>query len=134
MAGSFANDLENYALDGLFGSAGIAVLTQYLALYTAAPTDAGGGTECTGGSYARLEIEAATGRVWSAASGGSISNSADWSFVDATASWGTVVAMGILSASAAGTLHAWADVTTSKAVGSGDTAKFPSGSLVITLD
>lgn len=133
MAGSFSDTLENYALDGLFGSAGVAVLVQYLALATTAASDSAFGTEVTGGSYARLEIEAATGRTWTAASGGSINNSAEWAFTTATASWGTVSYVGIFSAAAAGSYYAWADLTTAKAVDNGDTAKFASGALVITL-
>ena len=43
--------------------------TFYVGLFTAAPTDAGGGTEVTGGGYARAAITRATGS-WTAASGG----------------------------------------------------------------
>ena len=53
MAG-FSDYGENFALDAVFGSGTIPTL--YLALYTAAPTDAGGGTEVSGGSYARKSI------------------------------------------------------------------------------
>ena len=58
--------------------------TVYVALYTAAPTDAGGGTEVTGGSYARQSA------AFSAPSGNQISNSAQVTFPEATANWGTV--------------------------------------------
>jgi hypothetical protein len=40
----------------------------YIALYTAAPTDAGGGTEVSAGGYARQAVSKATGS-WSAPSG-----------------------------------------------------------------
>lgn len=138
MAGSFSDYLEAYILDRLFGTNGTpAVLVQYIGLYTATPSDSGGGTEVTGGSYARLEIEAATGRVWSAVTGTSpslIDNTAEWAFVTATASWGTVSQFGIFDASTVGNLLVWGDLTTPKAVGNGDTAKFAAGDLDLTLD
>lgn len=40
----------------------------YVGLYTAAPTDAGGGTECTGNGYARVQVTQADGS-WSAPGG-----------------------------------------------------------------
>lgn len=40
----------------------------YVGLFTAAPTDAGGGTECTGGSYARVQMTQADG-TWGAPAG-----------------------------------------------------------------
>ena len=53
MAGSKSDYLENEILDHVLGGADYSrPATVYIALYTAAPTDAGGGTEVTGGSYA----------------------------------------------------------------------------------
>jgi hypothetical protein len=102
--------------------------TIYLALYTAAPTDAGGGTEVSGGSYARQSF------TLSAASGGATSNSADITFPTATANWGTIVAVGIFDASTNGNLLMWGTLTTSKTVSSGDTFKIAAGDLDITID
>ena len=53
MAG-FSDFLETKVLDHVFGgTAYTAPTTLYVALYTAAPTDSGGGTEVSGGAYAR---------------------------------------------------------------------------------
>ena len=53
MAG-FSDYLEDKVLDHVFGgNAYTAPGTHYVALYTVAPTDTGGGTEVTGGSYTR---------------------------------------------------------------------------------
>jgi len=100
----------------------------YLALYTTAPSDAGGGTEVSGGSYARQSF------TLTAASGGASSNSADITFPTATADWGTIVAVGIFDASTGGNLLMWANLTASKTVNSGDTFKINAGDLDITLD
>lgn len=134
MAGSKSDYLENELLDHCLGGADWArPATVYVALYTVAPTDAGGGTEVSGGSYVR---KAVTNNVtnFPAASGGAKSNGTEIIFVEATASWGTVVAFGIFDAETVGNLLYWADLTTSKAIGSGDTAKFAVGDLDLTED
>lgn len=105
--------------------------TAYVGLFTAAPSDSGGGTEVTGGSYAR---KSTAGADWNAASGGSTSNANAITFVTATASWGTVTHFGIFDAATAGNLLRWAALTTSKAIGNGDTASFAAGALVCTED
>lgn len=129
MAGSFSDYLENEILDHIFTATGYTRPSTYVALYTAAPTDAGGGTEVTGGSYARVQVTA-----WDAASGGATANTNAITFPTASASWGTVVAFGIHDAASAGNLLAWGDLSASKAVGSGDTIEFAAGALDITLD
>lgn len=104
--------------------------TPYIALYTGAPSDPGGGTEVTGGSYAR---EDSSGK-WAAPSAGSVSTNADITFTQATADWGTVLAFAILDAVTGGNFLYWADLTASKVVNSGDTFKFPSGNITLTED
>lgn len=130
MAGSFSNFLELELLDHIGGNGSYTAPNPYLALYTSAPSDTGGGTEVSGGSYARVDSNAKFG----AAASGSMSNDAEIAFPTASASWGTVVAFGIFDAASAGNLLVWGDLTTSKLVGNGDTARFPIGSLVINLD
>jgi len=130
MAGSFSNFLELELLDHIGGNGGYTAPTPYVALYTAAPTDAGGGTEVTGGSYARVNANT----LFGVAAAGSMANDGEITFPTASASWGTVVAFAILDAATAGNFLVWGDLTTSKVVGSGDTAKFAVGALVINLD
>lgn len=129
--GSFSDYLENKVLDHVTGKTSYTKPTSYVALYTAAPSDAGGGTEVSGGSYARV---ATAGADWNAASSGSVSNAAALTFPTASGSWGTVTHFGLFDASTTGNLLAWGSLTTSKSVGSGDTAQFAIGSLTLTLD
>ena len=134
MAGSKSDYLENKVLDHVLGGGDYTrPITVYVALYTVAPTDAGGGTEVTGGSYARVAV---TNNVtnWPAASAGAKSNGTEITFAEATASWGTVVAFAILDAATLGNFLYWATLTTSKAIGIGDTAKFAVGDLDVTED
>lgn len=123
--------LENKILDHTTGKTAYTMPTVYVGLFTAAPSDTGGGTEVTGGSYAR---KATVGADWAAAASGSTSNAATITFVTATASWGTVTHFGLFDAASAGNLLRWAPVTTPKAIGTGDVASFPTGNLLITED
>lgn len=124
---------ENKVLDHMTGKATWGAVTAYVGLYTAAPSDAGGGTEVstTSTGYARKSTAAAD---WSAASGGSTSNANPVTFTTATGSWGTVTHFGLFDASTGGNLLRWAALGTSKAIGTGDTASFAAGALVMTED
>lgn len=122
---------ENKILDHMVGKTSWTMPTTWLALYTTTPVDAGtGGVEVSGGAYARV----ATAGLWNAASGGSISNSADIVFPTATASWGTVVGVALLDAATVGNMIIAGALTASKTVGNGDVFKFLAGQLVFTLD
>jgi hypothetical protein len=126
--------LENKLLDHVLGGPDyVRPATVYVALYTVTPGDAGGGTEVTGGSYARA---AATNNDtnWPGASGGAKANGTTITFAQATADWGTVVAFGIFDALAAGNLLVWGPVTPNKSVPNGATASFAIGELDYTED
>ena len=122
---------ENKVLDHINGKSSFTMPTAYVALFTAAPSDAGGGTEVSGGSYARV---ATSGATWSAAASGAASNAAAISFPTATASWGTVTHYALFDAASSGNMLRWAALTASKAIGSGDTASFAIGALSMTED
>jgi len=124
-----SNYLENELLDHCLGTGTFTMPSQlYVALYTSAPTDAGGGTEVSGGSYARQAVD------FSAASGGSASPTADVEFPTATANWGTIVAVGLFDAATNGNLLWHKTLASSKAVGSGDTAIIEAANLTVSLD
>ena len=134
MAGSKSDFLELELLDHVLGNAAYtSPATLYLALFTVAPTDAGGGTEVTGGSYARKDV-ANNATNWPAAAAGAKSNGVAITFVAATASWGTIVAFGIFDALTGGNLLYWATLTTNKTVDNGDTAQFAVNDLDVTED
>lgn len=133
MAGSLSDFSEDEILDHLLGAATYTPpATLYLAVFTAAPTDAGGGTEVTGGSYARLAI---TNNLtnFPASSGGAKSNGAVLDMVTASASWGTVVAYALFDASSAGNMIGWADLTSPVLINNGDTLRFAAGALTYSL-
>lgn len=132
--GGFSDYLELEVLDHLFGAQSFSPpATYYMALFTVAPSDAGGGTEVAGNNYSRVSVANNTTN-WNTAASGQTSNKVAITFPVASGSWGTVVAFALFDASSAGNLIAWAVLGTAKVVGSGQAAQFAAGQLVITLD
>ena len=126
----FSDYLEDKVLEHVFGgNAFTAPSTLYVALYTVAPSDTGGGTEVSGGAYAR---QTGTFTV-SGTNPTTASNTAAIEYPTATANYGTVVAVGILDASSSGNLLAYSTLDSSKVVSSGDVFRFNAGDLDITL-
>lgn len=134
---SFSNTLENEVLDQVFGASDYAEpATQYIGLSKADPTDdASGLDEPSGGSYARVTVDNDK-TTWSTASGGALANAITITFPQATGDWGTCTHFAIwnhASDTAAANLIAHGALGTSKAVDTGDTARFAIGELDITL-
>jgi hypothetical protein len=140
----FSNFLENKLIDHVFRNTAYTMPTTiYVGLYTAAPSDAGGGTEVTGGSYARVQVGPST-TAWNATQGGTAgassgtggqtANAADITFPAPTANWGVVTHFGIFDAATTGNLLFWAALAASKTINGGDAApKFLTGALTVTL-
>ena len=104
----------------------------YAALFTVTPSDDNSGTEVSGGSYTRIEVPQLNSS-WNL-SDGVYTNNNDITFPSATANWGTVVSFGLYDASTGGNLLIWGDLTTNKAINTGDTnPKFNAGTLTITF-
>lgn len=126
---SLTNYAEDKLRDHLLGITAYTMPTDvYLALYTAAPDETGGGTECTGGSYARQVIS-----TWTAGStgSGSASNSADLSFTNMPAC--TVVAVALLDAASGGNMLLYETLGSSKTVTAGATLPVATGDVVVTF-
>ena len=124
----FSNYLENALINAVLrNTTYTSPATVYVSLWTTDPTDAGSGTEVSGGSYARTSV------TFGAPSNGVTSNSADVTFPQATASWGTVAYIGLNDASTSGNLLFHTPLDTSKTIDSGDIFKIASGSLTVTL-
>jgi hypothetical protein len=102
--------------------------TTYLALFTSDPTDAGTGTEVSGGSYARQSIS------WNTPASGATTNSADVTFPQATGNYGTVTHIGIFDASSSGNLLYHGALSASKSVETNDTFIVEAGDLSVSLD
>jgi hypothetical protein len=116
----------------------------HVALYTAAPSDSGGGTEVTGGSYARVSVtrnltnwagtQSAGSTTASTGTGGQTSNNGAITFPAPTANWGTVTHFAIFDASTGGNLLFHGALTTAKTINNGDAApSFNAAALTITF-
>ena len=127
---SFSNYLETEILDHVFGGAAYtAPSTLYLALHTANPAEDGSGTEVStsGTAYARTAVTFTT-------SGNTTSNTSAVEFATATANFGTVSHVAVWDASTSGNMLAYAALTSSKTIETGDVFRVPAGDLDITLD
>ena len=108
----------------------------WIALYTTATTDTGGGTEVTDtGAYVRILVQG-TGAWDDPAGAGATANTGAISFTQATATWGTVTHTAVIdSCSDTGTdnmlMHG--SLTSSKTVNNGDTFSFAAGDFDVTM-
>ncbi|MDC1331705.1 hypothetical protein N8247_00015 [bacterium] len=101
----------------------------YVALYTAAPSDSGGGTELSGSGYAREAVTFAA-----ATSGaGTTSNSGAVVFTADGGDWGSVTHMGIHDASSSGNLLWHGALAAAKTVLDGDSLEFAVGNIDLTV-
>lgn len=130
---SKTNYERNRVLNNRYGDGAgyVKPATVYLALYTAMPTVSTGGTEVTGGSYARQAITNDNAN-FPDPTVGITQNGLQIDFPAASAPWGTIVGAAICDASTAGNIQDFAPLSASKVVGIGDVISFPAGSLVFT--
>ena len=125
---AMSNYLENALINAtLRNTAFTSPSTIYVGLYTSDPTDAGTGTEVSGGSYARKSI------TFGAPSNGVSVNNAAVEFDQATADWGTIGYFALLDASTGGNMLYHGQLTASKVIENGDVFKFATSSLSVTL-
>jgi len=121
--------LEGRMLDHVLrNSAFASPTTVYVALFLDDPTDAGTGTEVSGGSYARQAV------AFSAVVSGSTSNSALVTFPTATADWGLITHAAIYNAVSGGNMLFHAPLYDTEQVLNGGTFSIPVGQLIVTLD
>lgn len=126
--------MSNYLIDALInwrrGTTFPAVPANcYAAAFTVKPAaDGTGGTEVTGGSYARVALATAAGS-WTAPATVSTNrqtkSNAAVNFPTATANWGTVVGIGWYDAATVGNLLWYEDLTSSQTVNNGFQLTFP---------
>lgn len=127
---SLSDYAEKLLLDWLMTSGSATRPTAwYVALYTAAPSDSGGGTEVSGNAYSRQAV------AFDAASSpsGTTSNTAAVTFTAAGGDWGTITHIGIFDASTAGNLLWHGAMTAAKTIADGDTLEFAIGNIDLTI-
>lgn len=126
--GSLTDYFENKIVSHVFsGVAWTPPTTYYASLYTAAPGEAGGGTEVTGGVYARVAFTCST-------SGSVASNVALVEFPVSTSDHGNIAAVGIHDAATGGNMCAFHALSPARTYNTGETIRIPVGLLTLTLD
>ena len=129
--GALSDHAEKLVLDWLMTTGSATRPTEwFIALYTAAPSDSGGGTEVAGNGYSRQAV------AFGAASSpdGTTDNTGTVSFTAAGGDWGTITHVGIFDASTNGNLLWHGALAASRTVNDGDTLSFAVGAVTLTLD
>ena len=143
---ALSNFLENKLVDHVFRGQTYSATSPasfHVALYTSAPSDAGGGTEVSGNNYARVSVsrslaawagtQSAGSTTASTGTGGVTSNNAAITFPTPSGSWGTVTHFGILDEATGGNLLFHGALTVSQTINTGNTVSFAAGQLQITF-
>ena len=134
MAG-FSNYLEAKLLNQVFGgTAYVAPATLWLGLSVGDPTDTGSlAGEPVGNAYERVAITNNTTNFPNVTAGSKASG-ATFTLPRALGSWGTITHFFYSDAQTAGNMLGSGLLSEAKAITTGDTPNFLSGSLTITLD
>lgn len=136
--------LENLIIDHLFRSRTFAKITPlYLALFTTAPTDAGGGIEPVGNGYSRPPFTPSDANFTATQGGnsgnstgatGATGNSTTLTMPSPTGAWGTVTHVGVFDAATGGNLLCWEALNTPRTIAAGDpAAQFGAVNFVFTF-
>ena len=142
---ALSNFWENELIDHLFrGRSYSSPSDLYIALYTAAPGETGGGTEVSGNNYSRVQVAAAydewegtggeTSDTDSTGTGGATQNVNAITFPVPSGNWGTISHFAAMSASSSGSVFFYGALAASKTVNNGDPAPaFAAGALDFSL-
>ena len=133
-----SNYLELGLLDHLLGGPDYTrPATVYFALFTTAPTESAGGTEVSGGSYARVAVTNNSTNFPAATSPSGVGTKLNGTaiiFPQSSGSWGTVTHFGIFDAASGGNMLIYGTLTSARAVTTGDTPKFLASGFSLTAD
>lgn len=125
---SLSNTFETTTLKWLLTTDSVTRPTAwYLGLFTSDPGETGSGAELSGNAYVR---KAATFSV----TDDTATNTGAVEWPVATGTWGTVTHVAIHDAETAGNIIAYAALTNSKTIASGDVFRIPASDLTVTLD
>src|SRR5689334_17381576 len=133
MAGFLYDGVANKLLDYFFNGTGASFASSfYCALFTAAPLSSGGGTEVSGGSYAR-QGQTRNTTNFPLASSRTTKNATLLNFGTATADWGTIVGAAWFDASSSGNGMAYGPFGTPVTVLNGGTFSIAVNAMTATM-
>ena len=124
------NTARNNVLNYYFRGATLPAFTGFLGLLLAPANASGGGTEVSGGGYARVAVAG----KFSVAADGAIVNSTPIAFPTPTGVWAPssdfADQVALFDALENGVMHRYINLATPKAIGIGDAPTFAAGSLI----
>jgi hypothetical protein len=145
LTGGMTHYLANKLIDLIWRNQAFAwPTTNHIRLVTSTPSNAVGGVEVSGGSYARVAVpstlagmsgtQASGSTTASTGTSGRTSNNSALTFPAPTANWGTVTHVELMDASTAGNRLFWAPLDAPKTINSGALApSFPPNTFGITF-
>ena len=153
---AFTDFAENKLVDFIFRAQALGITgataaaatgpaTLYVGLFTTTLTDAGGGVEVTGGSYARVAVtssltawagtQSAGSTTASTGTGGTTSNNGAITFPAPTAAWGVITSHAVFDATTGGNPIFYGALAAPKTVNSGDPGpSFAAAALTFQID
>jgi hypothetical protein len=145
-AANMTDFAENKVIDAILRGQSLgAPATWHIGLLTASCSDSAGGTEVSGGSYARVAVTASLAN-WagtqssgsttaSSGTGGTSSNNNAITFASPTANWGSITHVAFYDASTGGNIWFCTALTVAKTVNNGDAApSFAAAALTQQID
>lgn len=136
--------LENKLVDHIFRARTFSLPASiYVGLFTAAPSDAGGGTEVSGNNYSRAQL-APSDSNWAATQGGGpaapssgtgglTTNKVAISFPTPSGTWGLVTHYGVFDAVSGGNLLLHGALAVQKTINTSDVVEYPIDALAVTF-
>jgi hypothetical protein len=131
----YTNTFVNSFLDLMFNNTAYSQPATYVGLTTTTSSDSSAGTEVSGNNYARVLVNKASGGspAWTSVSGGAADNANAITFPIPSGSWGTVVGVGLYTASSAGSQLAYGNDVVDQVVSIGDSIVFPIGAFDLAI-
>jgi hypothetical protein len=124
----FSDTTKPKVVDWLCGGSNpVRPTERWLALYTSAPSDAGGGVELSGNGYGRVEI------TFTAHDGTAAYNDAELLFSASGGDFGLITHGAIFDDETAGAFLMWAALTASKTIPDGDRIRFVAGAVAVGM-
>ncbi|MDW8206835.1 MAG: hypothetical protein RMJ43_03290 [Chloroherpetonaceae bacterium] len=105
----------------------------FIGLFTSNPGESGGGTEVSGGGYARQQVTFGAPQD-NAPDGRRCTNSSAVTFPQATANWGTITHAGLFSTATGGNMLFYGALSSSATINAGDTLTFAAGNISVGMD
>ena len=135
MAGSVSNYAAHKILDHIVGKTSFTMPTVWVALCTAAPTDASIGSTLVEATYTDYARKSTAGSDWDVAAGRVTANAAAITFVICSASSSTVSHFALVDSAttAQGNVLAWGALSAPLAVSAGIQPVFAIGALDLTV-